>query len=56
MANVTKIKFQYFKQPEKGTTEHTRGGERKAGTSGHGLGRAPASGAAASPAEGAGRR
>lgn len=36
MANVTKIKFQYFKPPEKGTTERTGGGERKAGTGGHG--------------------
>lgn len=37
MANVTKIKFQYFKQLEKGTTEHTTGGEREAGPGGHGL-------------------
>lgn len=36
MANVTKIKFQYFKPLEKGTMEHTGGGERKAGTGGHG--------------------
>lgn len=35
MANVTKIKFQYFKPLEKGTTEHTTGGEREAGPSGH---------------------
>lgn len=36
MANVTKIKFQYFKPLEKGTTEHVGGGERKAGTGGPG--------------------
>lgn len=36
MANVTKIKFQYFKPLEKGTTEHTTGGEREAGPGGHG--------------------
>lgn len=36
MANVTKIKFQYFKPLEKGTMEHTGGGEWKAGTGGHG--------------------
>lgn len=35
MANVTKIKFQYFKQLEKGTTEYTTSEERKAGTGGH---------------------
>lgn len=29
MANVTKIKFQYFKPLEKGTTEHTGGGPRR---------------------------
>ena len=29
MANVTKIKFQYFKPLEKGTTEHTWGGPRR---------------------------
>lgn len=37
MANVTKIKFQYFKPLEKGTTEHTGGGQRKAGIGGHRL-------------------
>lgn len=36
MANVTKIKFQYFKPLEKGTTGHTGDGKRKAGTGGHG--------------------
>lgn len=51
MANVTKIKFQYFKPLEKGTTEHTGGGRRRAQA-----GRAPARGAAAARAEGAGRR
>lgn len=51
MANVTKIKFQYFKPLEKGTTEHTGGGRRRAQA-----GRAPARGAAAARTEGAGRR
>lgn len=31
MANVTKIKFQYFKPLEKGTTEHTGGPGTRAG-------------------------
>ena len=51
MANVTKIKFQYFKPLEKGTTEHTGGGQRQAQA-----GQAPTRGAAAELAEGAGRR
>ncbi|CAD7689334.1 unnamed protein product [Nyctereutes procyonoides] len=36
MANVTKIKFQYFKPLKKGTTEHTGGGLRRAGAGGAG--------------------
>lgn len=44
MANVTKIKFQYFKPLERGTTEHTGGEQRKAGTGGHGRTRHPREG------------
>ncbi|XP_027474103.1 uncharacterized protein LOC113935800 [Zalophus californianus] len=35
MVNVTKIKFQYFKPLERGTTEHTGGEQQKAGTGEH---------------------